>query len=136
MHLCISFSIHVASFAPLQEDAHEFARYLIEAMQAACVGTRKLPPGVAETSFVSRVFGGRLRSQIKCACGRDSNTYDPFLDLSLEVVRAASVDKALSRFCATEVLDGDNKCVHAEPRGPARNWLWLTDAAVRVQVPL
>jgi ubiquitin carboxyl-terminal hydrolase 36/42 len=96
-----------------QEDAHEFARYLIEAMQAACVGARKLPPGVAETSFVSRVFGGRLRSQIKCACGRDSNTYDPFLDLSLEVVRAASVDKALSRFCATEVLDGDNKCVPA-----------------------
>ncbi len=95
----------------LQEDSHEFVRYLIEAMQAACVGARKLPPGVAETSFVSRVFGGRLRSQIKCACGRDSNTYDPFLDLSLEIVRAGSVDKALARFCATEVLDGENKCV-------------------------
>jgi ubiquitin carboxyl-terminal hydrolase 36/42 len=97
-----------------QEDAHEFSRYLLEAMQAACVGARKLPAGVAETSFVARVFGGRLRSQIKCACGRASNTYDPFLDLSLEIARAGSVDKALKRFCAVEVLDGDNayRCEH------------------------
>ena len=97
-----------------QEDAHEFSRYLLEAMQAAAVGSRQLPAGVAETSFVSRVFGGRLRSQIRCACGRDSNTYDPFLDLSLEIQRAGSVDKALRRFCAAEVLDGDNayRCEH------------------------
>ncbi len=83
-------------------------------MQSACLaGHKKLSPGVADTSFVARVFGGQLRSQLLCECckGRASNTYDPFLDLSLEITAAKSVDKALSRFCAAEVLDGDNKCV-------------------------
>lgn len=62
-----------------QEDAHEFARYLIEAMQKDSLRGRKVPAAVAETSFVSQVFGGCLRSQVKCACGRASNTYDPIL---------------------------------------------------------
>lgn len=48
--------------------------------------------------------------QVKCtACSHCSNTYDPFLDLSLEIVRADSVTKALARFTAVDVLDGDNK---------------------------
>lgn len=104
-----------------QEDAHEFTRYLVEAMQAACVGGRKLAPELAATSFVSRIFGGQLRSQLLCGCcsGKASNTYDPFLDLSLEITRAASVEKALARFCAVEVLDGDNKCVRASGAGRA-----------------
>ena len=96
-----------------QEDAHEFTRYLVEAMQASSSAGRKPVPGAADGSFVSRCFGGRLRSQLLCSCckGRESNTYDPFLDLSLEINSAPSVLKALRRFCATEVLDGENKCV-------------------------
>ncbi len=48
--------------------------------------------------------------QIQCE-GVDytSRTYDPFLDLSLEVVRASSVERALAAFTAPEVLDGANK---------------------------
>ena len=45
------------------------------------------PGGAAAArTFVQSIFGGRLRSQIKCE-GVDyvSNTYDPFLDLSLEI---------------------------------------------------
>eukprot|EP00850_Spirogloea_muscicola_P016396 SM000132S26911 [mRNA] locus=s132:391505:395716:- [translate_table: standard] len=97
-----------------QEDAHEFVRHLLEALHRAC-----LPPAIARNpaaaaastaTLVHRIFGGRLRSQVRCtACGHCSNTYDPFLDLSLEVSRADSVDKALRRFTATEVLDGSNK---------------------------
>jgi len=65
------------------------------------------------TSFIYQIFGGRIRSQIKCTqCDYESNTYDPFLDLSLEISRAHSVQKALQRFTASEVLDGQNsyKC--------------------------
>jgi ubiquitin C-terminal hydrolase len=48
--------------------------------------------------------------QVKCTvCSHCSNTYDPFLDLSLEIHRADSLTKALSRFTAVDVLDGDNK---------------------------
>ena len=47
---------------------------------------------------------------MKCAqCSHCSNTYDPFLDLSLEVVRADSLHKAFNHFTAVEVLDGDNR---------------------------
>ena len=45
----------------------------------------------------------------KKTCGRNSETFDPFLDLSLEVGRAKSVLGAFKMFTHTEVLDGDNK---------------------------
>eukprot|EP00250_Pteridium_aquilinum_P017502 c23661_g1_i1 orf=201-2033(+) len=88
-----------------QEDAHEYMRYLIEALQKC--SSVELFDG---KSLVKNVFGGRLRSQVKCThCSHCSNKYDPFLDLSLEVARADSLQKALAHFTATEVLDGDNK---------------------------
>ena len=65
------------------------------------------------TSFIYQIFGGKIRSQLKCTqCDYESNTYDPFLDLSLEISRAHSVQRALQRFTAGEVLDGQNsyKC--------------------------
>eukprot|EP00232_Nephroselmis_pyriformis_P018142 CAMPEP_0182895866 /NCGR_PEP_ID=MMETSP0034_2-20130328/25936_1 /TAXON_ID=156128 /ORGANISM="Nephroselmis pyriformis, Strain CCMP717" /LENGTH=402 /DNA_ID=CAMNT_0025029715 /DNA_START=59 /DNA_END=1264 /DNA_ORIENTATION=+ len=95
-----------------QEDSHEFMRCLLDACQQSCVkGLPKgIPPALAETSFVSRAFGGRLRSQVKCmSCKYESNTFDPFLDLSLEINKASTLNKALQAFTIQEVLDGDNK---------------------------
>jgi hypothetical protein len=37
-----------------------------------------------------------------------SSTFDPFLDLSLEINKANSLSRALQHFTAAEVLDGDN----------------------------
>lgn len=95
-----------------QEDAHEYMRYLIEALQKCC-HSLEVSGGVSsktQKSLIHKVFGGQLRSQVKCTqCSYCSNTYDPFLDLSLEIVRAESLLKALARFTAVEVLDGDNK---------------------------
>ena len=133
----------------------------------------KPPPEVAHTSFIYRIFGGRMRSQVgasgcagcgadhssplplimwamepglvlavpfypphtqprsnqhstpcpspsavphptlpppqvKCSeCGYESNTYDPCIDLSLEITRAQTVKRALERFTAGEW----NNCV-------------------------
>lgn len=49
-----------------QEDAHEFARYLIEAMHQSCLKAerRKVVGPQQETTFVYQAFGGRLRSQV------------------------------------------------------------------------
>lgn len=50
--------------------------------------------------------------QVKCTeCGHESNTYDVFLDLSLEINKASSVQKALQRFTTSEYLDGANKYI-------------------------
>jgi ubiquitin carboxyl-terminal hydrolase 36/42 len=78
--------------------------------ERSIAGIPKPPPDVEFTSFIYRIFGGRIRSQVKCTqCNYESNTYDPFLDLSLEINHASSVDKALKRFTAGESLDGANK---------------------------
>ena len=71
----------------------------------------KLPiPRLDETTVIHRMFGGYLRSQIHCtSCGYKSNTYDPFLDLSLEVHAANSVRAALEQFTQRERLDKANR---------------------------
>ena len=107
-----------------QEDAHEFLVHLLDAMndgelREAGINQRvsgwrdRLPiPRLDETSFVHRIFGGYLRSQVKCMkCGYSSNTYDPFLDLSLEVSKkkANSIASAFADFTQKEQLDEDNK---------------------------
>ena len=58
------------------------------------------------------MFGGYLRSQVSCTkCGYNSNTYDPFLDLSLEVSskKVSSVYSALKEYTRKETLDVANK---------------------------
>lgn len=50
--------------------------------------------------------------QVKCTeCGHESNTYDTFLDLSLEINRASDLTRALQRFTSSEYLDGANKYI-------------------------
>jgi ubiquitin carboxyl-terminal hydrolase 36/42 len=59
-----------------------------------------------------RVFGGYFRNQLHCpACGYDSNTYDSYMDLSLEVDDRGlnSVPRALAHFAKPEVLDAQNR---------------------------
>ena len=58
------------------------------------------------------MFGGYLRSQVHCTkCKYKSNTYDPFLDLSLEVSgkKVHSLYDALSEYTRKETLDAENK---------------------------
>jgi hypothetical protein len=65
-----------------------------------------------ETTFIHRIFGGYLRSQVRCtSCGHCSNTYDPFLDLSLEVSRKSchSISNAILEFTRKETLDSENR---------------------------
>jgi ubiquitin carboxyl-terminal hydrolase 36/42 len=61
-------------------------------------------------TLINEVFGGILQSQVSClSCGHVSATYDPCMDLSLELRGCNSVEDALRRFTAVERLDGDNK---------------------------
>uniref|UniRef100_A0A3Q3VNN7 Ubiquitin carboxyl-terminal hydrolase n=1 Tax=Mola mola TaxID=94237 RepID=A0A3Q3VNN7_MOLML len=96
-----------------QEDAHEFLRYTVDAMQKSCLPGAKLDRQTQATTFIHQVFGGYLRSRVKCLnCKAVSDTFDPFLDVPLEIKSAPSVAKALEQFVKPEQLDGENayKC--------------------------
>ncbi|XP_077595850.1 ubiquitin carboxyl-terminal hydrolase 42 [Stigmatopora nigra] len=96
-----------------QEDAHEFIRYTVDAMQKSCLPGTKLDRQTQATTFIHQVFGGYLRSRVKCLnCKAVSDTFDPFLDITLEIKMAPSVSKALEQFVKPEQLDGENayKC--------------------------
>ncbi|XP_048544505.1 ubiquitin carboxyl-terminal hydrolase 23-like isoform X2 [Triticum urartu] len=90
---------------------------LLESMHKCC-----LPSGVPsesasayEKSLVHRIFGGRLRSQVKCTrCSHCSNTFDPFLDLSLDIGKATTLVRALQNFTEDELLDGGQKQYQCE----------------------
>lgn len=48
--------------------------------------------------------------QVRCTrCSHCSNTFDPFLDLSVEIGNAATLMKALHNFTEEELLDGGEK---------------------------
>ncbi|XP_073683856.1 ubiquitin carboxyl-terminal hydrolase 42 [Garra rufa] len=96
-----------------QEDAHEFLRYTVDAMQKSCLPGNKLDRQTQATTFVHQIFGGYLRSRVKCLnCKAVSDTFDPYLDISLEIKTAQTLSKAFEQFVKAEQLDGDNayKC--------------------------
>ncbi|KAJ0266835.1 hypothetical protein HA466_0007630 [Hirschfeldia incana] len=100
-----------------QEDAHEYMINLLECMHRCC-----LPSGVPSessdaysSSLVHKIFGGSLRSRVKCGqCSHCSDKFDPFLDLSLDISKADSLQRALLRFTAVELLDNGAKVYQCE----------------------
>ncbi|KAJ7180346.1 Usp36 protein [Mycena crocata] len=95
-----------------QEDSHEFLRYAIDALQKSCLAGQppKLDPVLAETTWVHKIFGGRLRSRVKCSeCDHNSDTFDSILDLSLDIHNMTGVKAALRKFVAVDTLKGADK---------------------------
>lgn len=113
-----------------QEDAHEYARCLLESCQKEGTSGRKNTHQLNAKEIIRNVFGGKLCSQVKClasSCNHISNTFDPILDLSLEITRASTLTKALQRFTAVEYLDGENKyeCENCRARVRASKRFWI-----------
>ncbi|XP_074746193.1 ubiquitin carboxyl-terminal hydrolase 42-like [Strix uralensis] len=124
----------------MQEDAHEFLRCTVAAMQEACLsGSSNLDMASQSTTVVHQIFAGFLRSRVTCLrCNMVSDYYEAFLDVPLHIkvrgfvttlrdvpspcifpesmrltLRAASsVTAALENFVKPEQLDSENcfKC--------------------------
>ncbi|KAM9296608.1 ubiquitin carboxyl-terminal hydrolase 36 [Gastrophryne carolinensis] len=106
-----------------QEDAHEFLRYTIDAMQKACLnGYSKLDRQSQATTLVHQIFGGYLRSRVKCSvCKSVSDTFDPYLDIALEIRHCVNIVRALELFVKPDVLSGENAymCAKCKKKVPA-----------------
>ncbi|CAN8292938.1 unnamed protein product [Cochlearia groenlandica] len=119
-----------------QEDAHEFLRLLVASMQSICLerlgGETKVDPRLQETTLVQHMFGGRLRSKVKCLrCGHESERYENIMDLTLEIYGwVESLQDALTQFTRPEDLDGENmyRCSRCAGYVKARKELSIHEA--------
>ena len=71
---------------------------------------RKLDHKLAETTWVDKIFGGRLRSRVTClSCHYNSDTFDSMLDLSVDICNVSNLRDALRKFVAVDQLKGADK---------------------------
>lgn len=71
---------------------------------------RKVDHKLAETTWVHRIFGGRLRSRVTCReCSHNSDTFDSMLDISLDIYGSSTLKDALRKFVAVDYLRGSDK---------------------------
>lgn len=103
-------------FRPMrQEDAHEFLRQLLDTIHEEILKAHNLKVSdgkICETTFISRIFGGYLRNELKCPkCPYASRTYNHFQDLSLDLTgnKIKSVQDALAAFVRPEKLGSGNE---------------------------
>ena len=102
-------------FKPLrQEDAHEYLRQLLDCMHEEVLKAHNLKTSdgkIAETSMISRVFGGYLCNTLTCTqCKYISKTYNHFQDLSLDIGHGVkSIAGAIDIFTKPEFLTAGNE---------------------------
>jgi len=91
-----------------QRGSTTFMHFLLTVTENA--SSRKLDPSISETTWVHKIFGGKLRSRVTCqSCGYNSDTFDSMMDLSLDIHRTNTIGQALKKFVATDYLKGSDK---------------------------
>ncbi|ONK76708.1 uncharacterized protein A4U43_C03F31300 [Asparagus officinalis] len=83
-----------------QQDAHEFFISMLDAIHEKVEGDQIRPPTQSngECCIAHRVFSGILRSDVMCtACGFASTTYDPCVDISLDLDSIQNPPKVAAR---------------------------------------
>ncbi|KAJ3930181.1 MAG: cysteine proteinase [Lentinula lateritia] len=124
-----------------QEDSHEFLRYAIDALQKSCLAGQppKIDHKLAETTWVHKLFGGKLRSRVACgSCGHNSDTFDSILDLSLDIHHSQHMKDALRKFVAPDHLKGADKykCEKCKKHVNATKQFTIQEAPVVLTVHL
>ncbi|TKY70015.1 Ubiquitin carboxyl-terminal hydrolase 20 [Spatholobus suberectus] len=94
-----------------QEDAHEFMQCALDKLERCFLDLRKSNLNFEDDNLVEKVFGGRLISKLQCcSCGHTSDTYEPLIDMSLEIENVDSLPCALESFTKVENIDAKFRC--------------------------
>ncbi|XP_011082363.1 ubiquitin carboxyl-terminal hydrolase 20 [Sesamum indicum] len=89
-----------------QEDAHEFLQCFLDRLESCHDSKREDCLSSQSDNLVKQVFGGRVVSKLKCcSCGHFSDTYEPSIDLSLEIEDADDLLTALQSFTKVEKIE-------------------------------
>nr|GEY88370.1 ubiquitin carboxyl-terminal hydrolase 20-like [Tanacetum cinerariifolium] len=93
-----------------QEDAHEFLQCFLDRLQSSLINLTVKDDALPSESdnLVKQVFGGRVISKLRCCnCNHISDTYEPSVDLSLEIDDANSLSTALESFTKVEHIEDE-----------------------------
>ncbi|PSR89241.1 Ubiquitin carboxyl-terminal hydrolase [Actinidia chinensis var. chinensis] len=91
-----------------QEDAHEFLQCLLDRLENCFTysKTKDTTLPSEDENLVKQIFGGRLISKLRCCnCGHCSDTYEPLVDLSLEIENVDTLPSALESFTQVEKIE-------------------------------
>ncbi|KVH89676.1 Peptidase C19, ubiquitin carboxyl-terminal hydrolase 2, partial [Cynara cardunculus var. scolymus] len=94
-----------------QEDAHEFLQCFLDRLESSCsfLKAKDVRFSSQNDNLAKQVFGGRVVSKLRCCnCNHCSDTYEPSVDLSLEIEDANNISTALESFTKVEHL-GDEE---------------------------
>ncbi|KAH8302503.1 hypothetical protein KR044_007554 [Drosophila immigrans] len=125
-----------------QEDAHEFLRFLVEAMEKAYLmrfrNYKELDQLVKETTPLNQIFGGYLRSEVRClSCNHVSITFQHFQDLLLDIRKADSLEEAFDGYFSRERLeDMGYKCEGCKKKVSATKQFSLERAPITLCIQL
>ncbi|XP_023736218.1 ubiquitin carboxyl-terminal hydrolase 20 [Lactuca sativa] len=93
-----------------QEDAHEFLQCFLDRLESSFSNLKVKDDTLSSESenLVKKVFGGRVISKLRCCnCNHISDTYEPSVDLSLEIEDAKSLSTALESFTKVEHIEDE-----------------------------
>lgn len=125
-----------------QEDAHEFLRYLVEAMEKAYLlrfkNSKEFDQMTKETTPLNQILGGYLKSSVRCMqCGHVSVTFQHFQDLLLDIRKSSSIEDALDTHFARERLeDMGYKCEACKKKVSATKQFSMERAPIALCIQL
>ncbi|GAA5837278.1 hypothetical protein JCM11251_004953 [Rhodosporidiobolus azoricus] len=133
LHAFWQCSAEAAGYA--QQDAHEFLISTLNLIHSSSPSHSPSPDPLAPCPcIIHRTFAGQLRSAVTCGrCGHMSETFEPFLDLSLDVrdrsvggaATKETVRACLDSFTAPEKLPSKFDCAACGPGSSASKRLSL-----------
>ncbi|KAF8016648.1 hypothetical protein BT93_H1999 [Corymbia citriodora subsp. variegata] len=108
---------HAANLASYeQQDAHEFFISMLDGIHEKVDKDQRRPQsqGSGDCCIAHRVFSGILRSDVMCmACGFTSTTYDPCLDISLDLEQNQRGSAKATSAKSHHSCNGEAECMNS-----------------------